>query len=122
MQELLEELAAIETVKAEIEAKLIEATQSAKVDLVKDLSTQILASGFEVAEIAAMLTRGTAKRAAKEKPAKAAAAAWALKSDPTKIYTRGPLPGWMKDAMGSDGFASTKEGRQAFKDAHMVRA
>jgi hypothetical protein len=121
MQELLNELAAIKTVEAELKARLVEATQAAKVALVNDLRATILAAGFEIPEIASLL-RGpstkTTKGNGKTKPS-TAGAKWALNTDPSKVYTRGPTPSWMKQAMAATGLNANQDQRRQFMAEHM---
>ena len=46
---------------------------------------------------------------------------FALKSDPSKVYSRGRLPNWLKDAMIQAGAnPELAEDRKAFRAAHMV--
>ena len=123
MQDLLAELAAIETVKAEIEEKLAEATQTAKTAMAEEFRASILSAGFDPAEIAAMLkpSANAAKRQDKDKSAKGTTV-WALKADLSKIYTRGPTPAWMKEAMATAGLNCNKDQRKRFMAEHMTTA
>ena len=106
MQELKDQLVALETQRIAIEAALVAAEMEHKAALVDTIRDMIQADGFDLDEIASMLPRKPAKTSTSKgngASRKASDTRWALKDDPTQTYTRGPTPRWMRQAIESSG-------------------
>jgi DNA-binding protein H-NS len=116
MKELIERLNEIDAEKAELEAALAQAKVEMKSSIVEQIRDLLAENGFTADEILPLV--------APAEPAKPARvfSTWVMKGDPTKTYTRGVLPGWMKDDMASVGLDPRMgEDRAKFKSEHMVQ-
>jgi len=115
MKELIERLNEIDSEKAEIEAALAQAKVEMKASIVEQIRDLLAENGYTADEILPLLV-----------PAKAAKpdrvfSTYAMKDNPGKVYSRGVLPGWMKDAMVAVGLDPRMgEDRTKFKAEHMV--
>ena len=106
MQDLKDQLAALDAQRRAVEAALVEAEIVHKADLVDTIRDMILADEFEIDEIASMIPIRYPKPATSKgngAARKAADTRWALKVDPTCTYTRGPTPRWMREAIEASG-------------------
>jgi hypothetical protein len=122
------ELREIDQRKAELEIQAAEMKKAALDGIVEAIRKYITDLGYTVPEIAHLLVPGQkapkAKGAGKTRKASGTPAAktvYYLRSDPTKTYSKGPLPTWMKDAMlaaGKD--PSMGLDRTEFKASHMA--
>ena len=116
MKELIERLNEIDAEKAELEAALAQAKIELKSSIVEQIRDLLAENGYTADEILPLV--------APPEPAKATRvfSTWAMKDDPIKVYTRGVLPGWMKDAMTAVGLDPRMGAdRITFKDAYMVQ-
>ena len=117
------ELRQIDQRKAELEVKAAEMKKAALDGIVEAIRKYITDLGYEVPEIAALLIP---KSKASVKPRKASAAPveaakYHLLSDPSKTYSKGPLPTWMKEAMVAAGLdPADADARAKFKAEHMA--
>ena len=116
MKELIERLEEIKAEEAELEAALAQAKVDMKSSIVEQIRDLLAENGYTAEEILPLV--------APAEPAKPARvfSTYAMKDDPSKVYTRGVLPGWMKDAMAAVGLDPRMgEDRTKFKAEHMVQ-
>jgi DNA-binding protein H-NS len=116
MKELIERLEEIKAEEAELEAALAQAKIEMRSSIVEQIRDLLAENGFTADEILPLV--------APPEPAKPARvfSTYAMKDDPSKTYTRGVLPGWMKDAMAAVGLDPRMGAdRITFKDAYMVQ-
>ena len=106
MQELKDQLAALDAQRSAIEAALVEAEVAHKADLVDTIRDMIQADGFDIDEVASMIPIKPAKTSTSKgngAARKVADTRWAMKDNPTQTYTRGPTPRWMRQAIDASG-------------------
>lgn len=116
MKELIERLEEINSEKAELEAALAQAKIEMKGHVVEQIRDLLAENGYTADEILPLVVP-----AAPPKPTRVFST-WALKDDPGKVYSRGVLPGWLKDAMAAVGLDPRMGAdRITFKDAYMVQ-
>ena len=111
MQELRAKMEQLEADKAAIEAAL-EAGIAANLAWRQAVDDLIRESGFSLEEVLGQpAVAGDVRTFTR----------FALRSDPSKVYARGRLPNWLKDAMIQAGAnPELAEDRKAFRAAHMV--
>jgi len=119
--EMRAKIAGYETDMADITAAL-EAAQVEALGVAKAAVAKLIEeSGFTQAQVLGEVSAPSVKA---HDPAKDGRKfpLYALKSDPTKAYSRGRLPAWLSDAMTSRGYdpESSKE-REEFRTLHMVK-
>ena len=116
MKEIIERLNEIKEEEAELEAAIAQLKIELKSSIVEQIRDLLAENGFTADEILPLVAPAEPAKPARNFPT------WALKSDQTKTYTRGVLPGWMKDAMGEIGLDPRMgEDRAKFKNEHMVQ-
>jgi len=116
MKELIERLEEIDAEKTELEAALAQAKVEMKSSIVEQIRDLLAENGYTADEILPLVAP-----AEPPKPARVFTT-WAMKDDTTKTYTRGVLPGWLKDAMVAVGLDPRMgEDRTKFKAEHMVQ-
>ena len=106
MQELKDQLAALDAQRIALESALVAAEKEHKIALVDTIRDMIQADGFGLDEIAGMIQIRVSKPATSKgngDARKAADTRWAMKDDPTQTYTRGPTPRWMREAIDASG-------------------
>jgi len=116
MKEIIERLNEIDAEKAELEAALAQAKVEMKFSIVEQIRDLLEENGYTADEILPLV--------APPEPVKPARvfSTWAMKDDPGKVYSRGVLPGWMKDAMAAVGLDPRMgEDRTKFKSEYMVQ-
>jgi len=117
--ELQHQLRQLEQSRADIERALDQRRQQLKYDLVQQIKDTITANGYDVAEIATLLTGRKRRAAAAAPPAKKSGRGYTRYVDPDNpdnVYVRGVIPGWMKQKMLDQGYdPSSKADRDQFK-------
>jgi DNA-binding protein H-NS len=117
--EMAEARAKLEEAEAGIRAAMGRALAAVR-EAVDDMIRQ---SGFSRSEVLG-ISEGPGPEKAKAKRARKASESgkgWALAADPSKVYTRGKMPGWLKTAMEQAGLGpDSPDDRAAFRQAHMV--
>lgn len=116
MKELIERLNEIDAEKAELEAALVQAKAEMKTSIVEQIRDLLADNGFTADEILPLVAPPEPAKPVRFFPT------YAMKDGPTKTYTRGVLPGWMKDAMAQVGLDPRMGAdRAAFKERHMIQ-
>ena len=103
-----------------LEKALEDRRQQAKYDLARHIKETILEHGYDVAEIASLLTARRRRSAGGAKGATRRGTRQYTKyvdpQNPDNVYVRGVIPSWMKERMQEQGYdASSKPDREAFK-------
>jgi DNA-binding protein H-NS len=127
---IVSELREIELRKAELEAQVIEAKKTALTGIVEVIRKYITDNGYEVSELAGLLApgqkgkaKGKAKAAGTKGSGTGSVTTYALNADPSKTYSKGPVPTWMKEAMVAAGMDPAMGlDRTNFKASHMTVA
>lgn len=126
VEQIQEQLHQIDQSRADLERALEQRKQQEKYDVAQEVKDLIAQRGYALGEIVPLLT-------SRRRRAAAAVAATTKKSgrqytryvDPDNadnVYTRGVLPGWMKQKMMDNGFdPGSREDREKFK-AEYLRA
>jgi hypothetical protein len=110
---------------SELEQAIAEAKVLARQSVAEAVLATITEAGFQPEDILPMLEPQPVQNERKRlRKAAASGKVWpvyALIGDPSRTYSRGPLPGWMKDAMDVAGFDCTNAvHRGQFRDQHMA--
>jgi DNA-binding protein H-NS len=110
--ELSEKLRELDAQKADVERALAAKRNTRKKELAAEFKSRANEEGFDWEEIC-----GISKRRA------TSGRSYVAKDDPNCVYTRGPLPVWMKDKMAAAGLDPTsKADREQFKADYMIAA
>lgn len=112
---MTDDIAALQEQKAKLEAE-IEAKKAQRLtELVETVRKMILDAGYRINEVTPLL--------APRKVIRKSAKVLALKTDPSKTYSKGPMPAWMRDAIVAAGMdPKEKKSREIFKTLHMEQA
>jgi len=109
-----DEIAQLQAQREKLDAE-IAAAEARRLDaFVAEIKKQINASPFALTKVIARLRERVSTSSRRR------GLVYRLKSDPSKIYQRGPVPAWMKDAIVAAGM-DPKDGksREMFKTLHM---
>lgn len=116
IEELVTKLAAVEADQQALQKALQVKQQQGKKEFIQSLRDQILAKGYDLAEIAGSLAGK--RRAANQ----AGYPVYADPENPKNTYARGVLPGWLKERMReADLDPSNKQDRESFKANYLVQ-
>ena len=116
VEEIEQHLARLAQERLELENTLEQRRHQEKYALVEQIKAMIAEQGYAVADITSILT-GRKRRGAVAKSGGARQyTAYRDPDDPSHVYTRGVLPGWMKAKMQEQGYdPNSKTDRVAFK-------
>jgi DNA-binding protein H-NS len=122
VDELRQQLAQIEQNKADLEVAIERRRQEAKTDVAQQVRDLISNNGYDLDEIMPLVAmrkrRGTAARKA---VANQQYTRYVDPQDPSHVYVRGVLPGWMKQRMQEQGYdPSARADREAFKANYLT--
>jgi DNA-binding protein H-NS len=120
--DLKTQIEAEETRIAELKAALANAEQTARVNLAESIKMMIDEHGFALESILSLLQPTKTKRAkAGEKPQRLSVVKNSITDPETgKVYTKGPLPGWLKDRMVNAGLdPDNKADRVKYRESLM---
>lgn len=120
VDEIQEQLDQIDQNRSDLEKALEDRRQQAKFDLARHIKETILDHGYDVAEIAPLLTARRRRSAGGAKSAAKRGGRQYTKyvdpQNPDNVYVRGVIPSWMKERMQEQGYdPSSKPDREAFK-------
>jgi len=110
---------------AELKAALAEAEQHARVDLAESIKMMIEEHGFTLESVLDLLQPTKAKRVKPvEKPQRLSVVKNVITDPETgKVYTKGPLPGWLRERMMSAGLdPDNKADRAKYRESLMPMA
>jgi DNA-binding protein H-NS len=120
--DLKTQIDAEETRIAELKAALANAEQTARVNLAESIKQQIAEHGFTLESIMSLLQPVKAKRAKPSENPQRLSVVKNVITDPEtgKVYTKGPLPGWLKDRMVNAGLdPDNKADRVKYRESLM---
>ena len=113
IQQQLDELAQNQ---AELEEALEHRQQQAKYDLAQEIKDLIQERGYDVSEIVELLGARRRRSSAVKKSSSRQYTRYVDPDNPSNIYVRGVIPGWMKQKMQDQGYdPGSKADREAFK-------
>ena len=120
--EMRAKIAGYETDMSDIKAAL-EAVQGEALDVAKAAVAKLIEeSGFTRAQVLGEVPADSVKALETAKGDGRKFPVYALKSDPSKTYSRGRMSVWLSDAMTSAGYDPTQGGdREEFRKLHMVK-
>ena len=112
---MADEIAELQARREKLDAE-IEAVKAKKLAaLVETLRKTIADAGYKVGDVAPLL--------APRKVIRKSAVVFQLKGDPSKTYSKGPMPAWMKEAIAGKGMdPQDKASREIFRTLHMEPA
>jgi DNA-binding protein H-NS len=114
VEEIEQQLHAIDQDRADLEKALEKRRQEAKYELAQQIKEMIVEHGYDVADIAPLL--GVRKRRAPSRKGGRQYTRYVDPDDPNNVYSRGVIPGWMKQKMRDEGYdPANKSDREAFK-------
>ena len=117
---VISELRSLELRRAELEQEAAALKKSALAGIVEIIRKYISDNGYTLEEIVNLLvTKG--KRTRAKSASEGPKTVYTSKLDPSKTYSRGPLPAWLKAEMVALGLdPENKDARDAFKEQHMT--
>ncbi|MGD8207482.1 MAG: H-NS histone family protein [Thiohalocapsa sp.] len=119
VEELQHQLDQIEQAKADLEKALQRRWQEAKSELAQQIRQMIEGHGYDVEEIAEMVMPRRRRTASSRKGTRGYTR-YVDPENPTNVYVRGVLPGWLREKMTEQGYdPARKEDREAFKATYL---
>ena len=117
---VISELRSLELRRAELEQEAAALKKSALAGIVEIIRKYISDNGYTLEEIVNLLvTKG--KRTRAKSASEGPKTVYTSKLDPSKTYSRGPLPAWMKDEMTTAGYDPADQARRdAYKAERMT--
>ncbi len=116
-QELHAQLKSLEAQKIAVQKALQAKRADRQKQLIAEFKARLEGEGFDFAEIC---SSGGKKRL--RRSGESGYPAYVAKDDDSRVYIRGPLPGWMKEKMSAVGLnPSVKADRERFKSDYMVQ-
>jgi len=119
VDEIKQQLAEIESSKAELKRALEVRRQEAKTEIAQQIRDLIAQYGYELDEILPLVEIKRRRGGGAGRRAAAGGRQYTRYIDPENpenVYVRGVLPGWMKQKMQEQGYdPSSKSDREAFK-------
>jgi DNA-binding protein H-NS len=119
LEEIQQQLDAIEQSKSELQHALAVRRQEAKHEVAQQVRDLIVNNGYEINEIMPLIQGRRRRGGGAPKPVTGGGREYTRYVDPENpenVYVRGVLPGWMKQKMQEQGYDPTvKVDREAFK-------
>lgn len=118
VDQIQQQLEEIEQSKAELQRALVARRQEAKHGVAQQVRDLIIQSGYDLDEIVPLIVPRRRRGVAAARPAATGReyTRYVDPENPSNVYVRGVLPGWMKQKMQEQGYdASVKADREAFK-------
>ena len=119
VEEIQQQLDAIEQSKSELQRALAVRRQEAKHEVAQQVRDLILSIGYELNEVIPLVQARRRRGASAAKATSTSGRDYTRYVDPENpdnVYVRGVLPGWMKQKMQEQGYDPTvKADREAFK-------
>jgi DNA-binding protein H-NS len=114
VEEIEQQLHAIDQNRADLEKALEKRQQEARDELAQQIKDMIVEHGYEVSDIVPLL--GVRKRRSPSRKGGRQYTRYADPDNPNNVYSRGVIPGWMKQKMRDEGYnPANKADREAFK-------
>jgi DNA-binding protein H-NS len=116
VEEIEQQLAQLTQERLELENTLEQRRHQEKYALVEQIKVMIAEQGYAVADITSLLTGRKRRVAVAKRGVARQYTAYMDPDDPSHVYTRGVLPGWMKAKMQAQGYdPDSRTDRAAFK-------
>ena len=116
VEEIEQQLAQLAQERLELENTLEQRRHQEKDALVEQIKAMIAEQGCAVADITSLLTGRKRRGAVAKRGGARQYTAYRDPDDPSHVYTRGVLPGWMKAKMQAQGYdPDSRTDRAAFK-------
>jgi DNA-binding protein H-NS len=116
LEQIEQQLAKLAQDRLELENALEQRRQQGKYELAEQIKAMIAEQGYAVVDITSLLTGRKRRGAAAKSRVAREYTAYRDPDDPSHVYVRGVIPGWMKAKMQEQGYdPSSKEDREAFK-------
>jgi DNA-binding protein H-NS len=114
LEEIEQQLQEIAQNRADLEKALEQRQQQAKYDLAQQIKDTIADHGFELSDITPLLA--VRKRRASTRSSGRQYTRYVDPENPENVYSRGVIPGWMKQKMRDEGYdPASRADREAFK-------
>ena len=111
LEEIQRQLEEADNKKAQLEKLLKDKREEGKGAVVEQIRNIILDNGYDPEEIMNLVVRRRRKLSGNRQYRR-----YVDPDNPENVYSRGVLPGWMKDKMAEQGYdPSSKEDRETFK-------
>jgi DNA-binding protein H-NS len=122
VDEIRQQLEQLAQSKANLESALERRRQEAKADVAQQVREMILSNGYEIDEILPYVARRKRRgQAAKKAVTEYQYTRYADPQDPSHVYVRGVIPGWMKERMQEQGYdPSSRKDRESFKANYLT--
>lgn len=106
--------------EAELQRALNQRWQAEKTELAQEIRSMIEDRGYEVDDIISLVVPRRRRGSTLKKNGSGSYTRYVDPENPDNVYSRGVLPRWMKEKMGSVGLdPSNKEDRESFKANHL---
>ncbi len=116
VEDLQQQLQQIEQSKVDLEKALTQRWHEAKSELAQEIRELIDSRGYDADEILSLVMPRRRRAGGGAKKGNRSYTRYVDPENPNQVYTRGVLPGWMKEKMAAQGYdPSVKEDREAFK-------
>lgn len=120
IEQIESQLAQIEADRKKLETALKQRRTVELSDFAKEIGEKITERGFHVDEVVALLSKR--KKPASKRARSAEYARYVDPDNPAHSYSRGPLPGWLREKMEAAGYnPADKAQREEFKSSHLQR-
>jgi DNA-binding protein H-NS len=120
-KEIQEQLAQIEADKKALEAALKNQRAAELSGFAKEIKEHITERGYTVDEVFSVLSKGRRKSAAGRRSGNYPH--YVDPDNPANTYSRGPVPGWLKEKMIASGYdPADRAQREEFKTSHLMLA
>ena len=111
-----QQLAQLAQDRLELENALEQRRQQGNYELAEQIKAMIAEQGYAVVDITSLLSGRKRRGAAAKRRVARQYTAYMDPDDPSHVYTRGVIPGWMKAKMQEHGYdPGSKTDREAFK-------
>lgn len=120
VEDLQQQLQEIEKNRVNLEKALSQRWHEAKSELVQEIRELIESRGYDADEILSLVAPRRRRGSGGAKKGNRSYTRYVDPENPDHVYTRGVLPGWMKEKMSAQGYdPSVKEDREAFKTNYL---
>jgi DNA-binding protein H-NS len=122
LEQIEQQLAKLAQDRLELENALEQRRQQGKYELAEQIKAMIAEQGYAVVDITSLLAGRKRRRAASKSGGERQYTAYRDPDDPSHVYVRGVIPGWMKAKMQEQGYdPGSKTDRETFK-ANVLKA
>jgi DNA-binding protein H-NS len=120
VDEIQAQLKQIEADKKALALALKKRREAELAGFAQGVRDQIIAAGYTADEICAVISRGKRRASSSRRPG--VYPRYANPDNPSQVYSRGPLPAWLKELMEAQGYdANDKAQREEFKSSYLTQ-